>query len=130
MGKAAILTSALVTGYALVSPLFFLTSGIASAQAAALAAGVCAFAGVCALTSAELAERLLTGANAMHTMLLGMFARMGIPLIVLLVMTVKENPLLADGFAYYLIGFYLLMLFVEVTLIMPRMPKQACAGNG
>ena len=100
--------------------------GASTGLTAALAAfAVCLVAGLNGLFIASFLQSRCGSSGAVSGMLAGMLVRMGLPLLLLIVMVVKSHPLLDGGFAYYLIGFYQVMLFVEVLLTLPRTSRAA-----
>ncbi len=50
-----------------------------------------------------------------HCTLIGMLLRMALPLGLCMVLAVKQSPLLDQGFAYYLIISYLIVLIADVS---------------
>lgn len=94
--------------------------------AAAIAGGICWLGGTLALVAAYWANRQGLG---IHGALLGMFFRMGLPLIGGLALQ-KLFPVLAEAKLFsYVLGFYLIMLVVEtllsLRLIAPQKPVKA-----
>lgn len=65
--------------------------------------------------------------HALAALLLGMMARMGIPLGLGSSIHLHGGPLAEAGLLYYLIAFYLAILAVETVLSLPE--TQACAAN-
>ena len=59
-------------------------------------------------------------ANGVAAMLLPMMVRTGLPLLLALIVRVGGWGLVEANFVYYLIGFYLLGLTVELPLSLPR----------
>ena len=53
----------------------------------------------------------------MPLVLLGMFARMGIPLLVCIIVYLRGGRLAEAGFVYYLLVFYFVTLVVETVLL-------------
>ena len=97
------------------------TGGIA---AATLAAGVC----LASASAALLMSRWLHNpANGVAGMLLPMVARTGLPLLLALIVRLRGQGLVEAGLVYYLVGFYLLALAVEVPMSLPRVGT--CLGG-
>ncbi len=143
LAKAAVLCGALLIALGIALGIAFSLGGNPAAIAALAAWGICLVAGLKGLAIAEWSRRRsgisknsasqniasensidsgtlassATGSHAFNGMLLGMFVRMGLPLLLLLALVVKSHPLLDAGFAFYLIGFYQVMLLMEVLLI-------------
>lgn len=95
--------------------------------AASLAAGVCFLSAVTAL----LMSRCLQGpAGGIAAMLLPTVARTAPPLMLAVVVRLLGRPLVETGFVYYLVGFYLLALAVELPMSLPRIrPTSRCAAG-
>ena len=114
--QSAVLALVVVVVFGLVAPVAGSLKGVAGLTAAAVAAALClAGAGV-----ALLASRLPRGPNgAMVGMLLGMTARMGIPLGVGFLFHIRGGPLAEAGLLYYLLAFYPITLALETWLSLP-----------
>ncbi len=48
--------------------------------------------------------------------LIGMLLRMALPLALCMALALKQSPLLDEGFAYYLIASYLIVLTADVSM--------------
>jgi hypothetical protein len=102
--------------------------GHAGVVAASLTGGVCLASAVAAL----LMSHLLRGpANGVAAMLLPMVVRTGLPLLLVLIVRSGGQGLVEAGFVYYLMGFYLLALAVEIPMSLPRAtrPRQCSAES-
>ena len=119
MSKAVVLAAALLLCFLPLAVLAYLTLGMGGLTAAALAGMICLVAGLNGLGVSSVLMNLMTPQTHYSAVLAGTFVRMGLPLALFLFMTVKEHALLESGFAYWLIAFYQVMLFVEVVLLLP-----------
>ncbi len=113
--------------YALVAPVAgFFCGGPAGIWAAAAAALLClAGAGLALVVSHALREPN----HALYGMLLGMAARMGIPLGFGLVCHLQGGALAEAGLLYYLLVFYPVTLGVETALSLPRNERPASSSD-
>lgn len=123
--KAAVLCGALCVLALPMIAIAFALQGQLGVWAALAAMGVCLVAGLHGLLAAGYLQRRCGNYGALVGMFAGMSIRMGMPLLLLLALVLKSHPLLSGGFAYYLIGCYQAMLFVEVLLLLPRTRRAA-----
>jgi hypothetical protein len=95
------------------------TSGLTQGAlvSAAIGGGVCWLAGTMALTAGFIGNRLQA---PVHGVLMGMLARIGLPLVALVGISQSGAPLGASGIATTILGVYLVSLVVE-TLLSLRM---------
>jgi hypothetical protein len=91
--------------------------------AASLAAGVCLASSAAALWISEMVDN---SPNALMGVVLPMVSRVGLPLSLAAAVRLFGQGLVEAGFVYYLIGFYLLALMVELPMSLPR----ACGAIG
>jgi hypothetical protein len=99
--------------YALVSPVAFYFSGLV---AAAAAAAIC----LAGALSALVASHLLRGPKRVwYGLLLGMFLRTGIPLGAGVFIALRRGTLAENGFLFYLLVFYPVVLALETVLSLP-----------
>ena len=113
--KMAVLTGALAISFLPVAWVAFSIYGRAGGISAIAAWSACLIAGLNGLGIATLLSRRSPAVAVLG----GMFVRMGLPLLFVLVLVLQSHPLLESGFAFYLIAFYQVMLFVELLLILP-----------
>ncbi len=125
IAKAAVLCGALTICLAPALGIAYAAGASTGVTAALTAFAICLVAGLNGLFITSFLQSRLSRFGVMGGMLAGMAVRMGMPLLLLIVMVIKSHPLLDGGFAYYLIGFYQVMLFVEVLLIVPRTSRTA-----
>jgi len=112
--------------YALVAPVAGFCSGSAGLWAAAAAAVLClAGAGLALVLSHALREPK----HALYGMLLGMAARMGVPLAVGLPCHLHGGALAQAGLLYYLLVFYPVTLGVETASSLPGARKPASGSD-
>ena len=116
-GRLLVFCVLLVLCFAAAWPLVHLAHGPQGVLAAGIAFCICLLAGVAGLATGD-AFRART--LALHQLLFGMFLRMGIPLGAFLWIYTRGGPLIDAGFPYYLIAFYLAMLAIEVSLMVPQ----------
>jgi hypothetical protein len=89
--------------------------------AAGVAATFCLLGGALALVAGD----IVRGADrALHQMLIGTALRMAVPLGLCVSVYWRGGPLVDAGLAYYLIGFYLVMLTLETVLMLPAGPTK------
>ncbi len=95
--------------------------------AASMAAGTC----FVSATAALILSRSLSDPQYGSTgILLPMAVRTGIPLMLALVIRLRGQGLVDGGFVYYLVGFYLLALAVEVPMSLPvRILRKRQSGS-
>jgi len=112
-----VLGAAVLICLAIIGPAAYFRSGAAGLAAAGGAALACgAGAGVALFASLR-----LRGAPHLVTALaIGMFARMGIPLVAILAVQLLGGALAQVGFMYYVLMFYLVTLAVETALVLRR----------
>jgi hypothetical protein len=111
--RAGILGGCVALAWAATMPLAYWSAGAAGAQAASVAAGVCFAGTILALATTEMLSGPL---RALYGVLLGMFARTGLPLVATLVIYFKVPALADAGLVVYLLVFYFLTLVVETVL--------------
>jgi hypothetical protein len=95
--------------------------------AASLAAGVCLASAAVALL---MSHSLRYAAGGVAGVLLPMIVRTGLPLVLILIVRVRGQVLVEAGFVYYLVGFYLLALAVEVPMSLPVAAKSQQSAKG
>ncbi len=130
--QLAVLGLVVVVAFGLVAPVAWGLEGVAGVTAAAVAAALClAGAGV-----ALLASRLARGPNgALAGRLLGMAARMAIPLGGGFAFQIRGGPLAEAGLLYYLLIFYPITLSLETSLTLssnngtPSNDSTRCASS-
>jgi hypothetical protein len=100
----------------------------AGMAAVSLAAGVCLASAAAALL---ISAWLGTAANGAAAMVLPMMVRAGLPLVLAVLVRLRGRGLVEASFVYYLIGFYLLALMVELPMSLPRTveSKQSAAAE-
>jgi len=106
------------------APVGFVLSGPPGVWAAAAGAGLCLAGAVAALV---VSDRLHRSEHALHAALLGMAARMAIPLGLGFTLYLLSRPLANAGLLYYLLVFYPVTLSVETMLSWP--PRRRTAGS-
>lgn len=115
--RATFLLAAVVVLYVMVLPAALVCGGDGGLRASGFAALAC-------LVGAEIAlvvSRLLRAPQqALWALLLGMTARMGVPLIFGLVVQLTGGPLAEAGLLFYLLVFFPVILAVETTLSLPQ----------
>ena len=122
LGRTAVLTASVTLLGFLLAPLAFRLSGWDGLAAVAVAAGLCWLGGELAL----LIGGLLVGpAAAMHAMVLGMLARMAVPLLGGAVLHLSSPLLSSAGMVFYLLAFYMLTLVVEAALTLGQVATAA-----
>ena len=110
------LAVAVAAVFAIAGPAAVAIGGSAALLAATVAAALC-FAGA---AMALMAGSLLTGPRlALAALLIGIAARMAIPLIVGVALHLRGGPLAEAGLLYYLLVFYPVTLAVETLLSLP-----------
>lgn len=117
MYRTTVLVAACALAYAAIAPVAHGLDGVLAVVAAALAAAVCTVSAAAALV---ISSQLSGTMHGMAGVLLPMAARTGAPLIVAALVRLKGPGLVEAGFVYYLIGFYLLALAVEMPISLPR----------
>lgn len=120
--KVTALTVVMLVAYAGVIFVAVDHGGMIGVVAVSLAAGVCLASSVTALL---MSHSLLGPSDGVAGMLLPTFARTAPPLILALLVRLRGQALVETGFVYYLVGFYLLALVVELPMSLPRI-NQFC----
>lgn len=125
--KMAVLAGALGLSFLPVAVIAFTIHGNAGIVAASIACFACLMAGLNGLGIATLFSKQFSATP----IIAGTLVRMGLPLLLVLALVITSHPLLNSGFAYYLIAFYQVMLFIELMLIVPSsvMPTNAANKN-
>ena len=120
MAKATVLTAVMLLAYAVV---FFVAAelgGVVGIVAVSLASGVCL---ASALTALLMSHTVFGPLGGVAGMLLPTFARTAPPLILAMLVRLRGQALVETGFVYYLVGFYLLALAVELPMSLPRINR-------
>ena len=115
--RGAVLAAVTVLFCALVGPVAFCVGGPAGLSASAAAGGICLLGAAIALTVCHV---LRSPRTVLYGMLLGMAARMVIPLACGLTIHLWGGTLAEAGFLYYLLVFYPVTLAVETSLSLPQ----------
>jgi hypothetical protein len=119
-----LVVAALLT-FAVAGPVAFHLGGPTALTASAVAGALCLVGAATAL----LTSHLLRGPDlAIVALLVGMVARMGLPLTVGFVIHLQGGPLAAAGLLYYLLVYYSVTLTAETILSLPpsrRPPRPA-----
>jgi hypothetical protein len=126
IARGAALWIGSLTVTALVVPLALLLGGAGAAVDATLAAAVCLGA---ATTSWALRAIIQGPSLAIHGVMLGMIARMGIPLGFAAAYCLRPGGLGNQRFLYYLLGFYLLTLVIDTVVSLPGKEKSSAASG-
>ncbi len=101
--------------------------GTTGVVAASLAAGVCLASAAIALL---ISQWLRDPANGLAGILLPMAVRTGLPLLLATLIRIGGGGLVEAGLVYYLVGFYLLALAVEVPMSLPSIERsERCSGE-
>jgi hypothetical protein len=118
LGTAILIAAVIVlpSGWALTHNPLGVFTGAAAGAVCFLAAGV----------SLSLSGFFRKPGQVLALVLVGMMARMGIPLMAALIASLLGGPLADAGFLNYLIVFYLVMLAVETALVLSAIPADAC----
>ncbi len=127
-GRVIILVTLMLITAALIGPLAYAWHGWEGVTSAAVAMGVCLASGLLAMWLAELFRH---PDQAVPQVLLGMFPRMGIPLIACMLVYLQRGMLADAGFVYYIMAFYFVTLAVETVLMAGRStnkPTETQAG--
>lgn len=120
-----VLIATLVAAYGCAAFIGYRCSGRLGVVAASLAAGACGVSAVLAMLMSHLIAGVNVGATAM---LLPMMIRITPPLLVAIAIRLRGPGLVEAGFVYYLIGFYLLALGIELPMSLPPVaPRPADA---
>jgi len=130
VAQAGALCAVLAVLWALVSPLAFSLSGVAGLWAVAVGAGATLLGGLVALLLASLCYG---PAAPMYGMLVGMMARMIVPMAIGVVVQLKVEWLADAGMIFYLLVFYMATLALETTISLARIrlpfaPQKAFAS--
>jgi hypothetical protein len=125
--RGGVLGLAVAALAAVLLPVAGLMDGRAGVGAAAAAAAVC----VAGAASALGISHLLRGPElALPSLLLGMAARTGLPLLLAMVIQFRGGPLADAGFLYYLLVFYPVTLSLETILSLPPNRGQGTGDRG
>lgn len=124
VGSCAILALALLPFAAGVAWYGHSRSGMTGLVAAGIAAVTCWLSGSLALVATYLGQKF--GA-ALHGVLLGMFFRMGLPLVVGFVLQKNHPPLAEAGVFTMILALYLVALVAETLLSLQFVPRPIAA---
>lgn len=114
--RCGVLAGIALAVYTLVAPVAGLRSGTVGLIASGLAGGLCLAGALLALIAGHAAS----GQSPLPGLLIGMAARMGIPLLGGLVIFFCGGPLAEAGILYYLLIFYPVTLVAEISLSLPQ----------
>ena len=114
--RCAVLGLPVIVLYALVAPVAEHSHGVMGLMACLCAAVVCLAGALLALLAQYNFRR---SGDALLSLLVGMAARMGLPLAVGLALYVHGGPLAQAGLLYYFLVFYPVTLLVETALTLP-----------
>lgn len=120
--KTAVLAIVVLVVFMVAAPVVFHISGTTGVTAAGLAATACLLGAAIALLAGQ---RVQGPEHALAALLVGMIARMGVPLIIGLVTHLRGGPLAEAGLLYYLLIFYPVTLTIEVALTLRQRPSAA-----
>jgi hypothetical protein len=113
VAQSAVLSGGIFMLVAIVAPVAYSFGGVRGALDSVMAAVVC----LCGATSGIMFRCLLTGpVLAVHGILLGMAARMGVPLAAALLYCFRPGALGNPQFLYYLLVFYMLTLAIDTVV--------------
>ena len=115
--RGAVLVSVVLVLLALVGPVGWALDGPTGVAAATAAAALCFVGTALAL---GLSHLLRAPKHVLHGVLLGMIARMGIPLACGLAIHLQDGSLAQGHFLHYLLVFYPVTLAVETFLSLPK----------
>ena len=124
--RAAVLAVVMVLFYALVAPMALCVGGPSALPASAAAGGICLLGAAIALAVGHVQR---SPQAVLYGMLLGMAARMVIPLVCGLIIHLQGGPLTEAGFLYYLLVFYPVTLAVETALSLPQVDRPGNCSN-
>ncbi len=127
-GRTAVLVGLLSATALLVGPLAFLYDQWNGLFSAGVALAVCLGSGLASLWTAHL---LRAPDQVLYQVLLGMFPRMGFPLIACMIVILQRGMLAEAGFVYYIMAFYFVTLAAETVLMAIRLspePNETQAG--
>jgi hypothetical protein len=113
-GRALLLLGSLLVSAAVVVPCAYAAEQHWGVLSAVVAMATCLGGGFLALWLVQLCQG---PGSVMPQVLLGMFARMGIPLLVCIIVYLQGGRLAEAGFVYYLLAFYFVTLIVETVLL-------------
>jgi hypothetical protein len=113
MGQSAWLLLAVLAALAVIGPVAAHRGGSHGFWAAAVAAALCLSGATVALL---LSHALRGGKLVLYAVLLGMAARLGVPLGLGLALHLCNEPLANSGLLFYLLVFYPVSLIVEIYL--------------
>jgi hypothetical protein len=114
-GRLLLLAVGMLIGWLLVLPLAYSVGGATGTGAALVAVVLCLIGGELGLL---IAAAFRGPAAAMHGLMLGLLARMAMPLLVGATLHVKVPALADAGMVFYLIAFYMVGLACETWLIL------------
>jgi hypothetical protein len=117
VAQAAALCALLAGLWCVVAPLAYSLSGVAGLWAAAVGAGATLLGGFIALL---LAATCYGPAAPMYGMLLGMMARMVVPMAIGVIVQLRVELLADAGMIFYLLGFYMATLALETAILLAR----------
>lgn len=117
VAQAGALCAVVAVLWAAVSPLAYSLSGVAGLWAAAVGAGATLLGGLIALLLASLCRG---PAAPMYGMLVGMMARMVVPMAIGVAVQLKVEWLADAGMIFYLLVFYMATLALETTISLAR----------
>ena len=120
LAKTIVLTAAMLLAYAGVVFVAVDHGGAVGIVSVSLAAGVC---WASAMTALLMSHSLFGPSNGVAGMLLPTMARTAPPLILAMLVRLRGQALVETGFVYYLVGFYLLALAVELPMSLPRINR-------
>ncbi len=112
--RALWVIGSLLLSAAVVVPCGYAAQARWGAISASLAWATCLLGGLLALWLVHLFRG---PQNVVPQVLLGMFARMGIPLLICMAVYVQGGPMAQAGFVYYLLAFYFVTLISETILL-------------
>jgi hypothetical protein len=115
--RTAVLAAVVLALWAVVATAAALWAGPMALAAESVAAALCLGGAVAALLAAHW---LRDPKLMLHAVLIGMAARMGLPLAIGLALQLGGGPLADAGILYYLLGFYPVTLGVETFLSLPH----------
>lgn len=105
--------SVAVLGFLLIGAIAYSAAGVDGLWASAIGSGICLFAILAGLAI----EQVITAPDLVpYRVLIGMFPRMGVPLMFCLIVTHQGGRFMDAGLAYVVVVMYLLLLAVDVSL--------------
>jgi len=111
--RAAFLSALYAVYLLVISPIAWLLDGVAGLTALGFATFVCFVAGLLALVATP--GMVPADRPAVHAVL-GMGLRMSLPLVVCLMVTQREPGMVDAGFAWYLVGAFMIGLLIETAM--------------